>query len=266
MTDTLPTRRALVTGAGKRLGRAMALYLGQRGYDVAVHYASSSAGADETAGEIMAMGRKSVALQADLLSEEAVKGLMPRAAEALGGPVHVLVNNASIFEHETFESTTRESWDRHMESNLRAPFVLTQALAAQIPAPVMDEMNEPVAQGLVVNMIDQRVRKLTPDFASYTIAKMGLWAMTRTAAQALAPRVRVNGIGPGPTLQSTEQTAEQFAKQRARTVLKRGVNTSDIVGALGYFLDAPAITGQLLCVDGGQHLAWQTPDVLGVDV
>ena len=207
-----------------------------------------------------------MAIRADLLSEEAVQGLMPRAVEALGGPVHVLVNNASIFEHETFESTTRESWDRHMESNLRAPFVLTQALAAQIPAPVMDEINEPVAQGLVVNMIDQRVRKLTPDFASYTIAKMGLWAMTRTAAQALAPRVRVNGIGPGPTLQSTEQTAEQFAKQRARTVLKRGANTSDIVGALGYFLDAQAITGQLLCVDGGQHLAWQTPDVLGVDV
>ncbi|MEO1140039.1 MAG: SDR family oxidoreductase [Pseudomonadota bacterium] len=260
------TRRALVTGAGKRLGRAMALYLGKRGYDVAVHYASSSTGAEEVVAEIKNAGGTAIALQADLLKEDAVQALLPQAAEQLGGPVHVLVNNASIFEHETFEGATRDSWDRHMESNLRAPFVLTQALAAQIPDPVMDDMNEPVAQGLVVNMIDQRVRKLTPDFASYTIAKMGLWAMTRTAAQALAPRVRVNGIGPGPTLQSTEQTAEQFAKQRARTVLKRGVNTSDIVGALGYFLDAPAITGQLLCVDGGQHLAWQTPDVLGVDV
>jgi len=256
MSEATSQRRALVTGAGKRPGRAMALYLGQRGYDVAVHYASSRVGAEEVVAGIKAQGQRAVAIEADLLSEDAVQGLLPHATEALGGPVHVLVNNASIFEHETFESATRASWDRHMASNLRAPFVLTQALAAQIPEPVMDERGEPLAQGLVVNMIDQRVRKLTPDFASYTIAKMGLWAMTRTAAQALAPRVRVNGIGPGPTLQSTEQTAEQFAKQRARTILKRGVNTSDIVGALGYFLNAPAITGQLLCVDGGQHLAW----------
>jgi len=257
---------ALVTGAGKRLGRAMALYLGQRGYDVAVHYSASRPEADAVVADIEALGRRAVVIQADLLVEDEVQAILPAVQDAMNGPVTVLVNNASIFEHESYETATRESWDRHIESNLRAPFVLLQAVAAQCPEPRLDEHGEPVAQGLVVNMIDQRVRKLTPDFPSYTIAKTGLWAMTRTAAQALAPRVRVNAIGPGPTLQSVHQSAEQFAAQRARTPLKRGANPSDIVGALGYYLDAPSVTGQLLCIDGGQHLAWQTPDVLGVDV
>ncbi|MBT8474522.1 MAG: SDR family oxidoreductase, partial [Alphaproteobacteria bacterium] len=150
-------------------------------------------------------------------------------------------------------------------SNLRAPFVLTQHLAAHAPDPATDEMGEPVAQALVINMIDQRVRKLTPEFMTYTIAKMGLWALTQTSAQALAPRVRVNAIGPGPTLRGGRQSVDHFAKQRAATILRRGANSSDITAALGYFLDAPGVTGQLVCVDGGQHLAWETPDVLGVE-
>jgi NAD(P)-dependent dehydrogenase (short-subunit alcohol dehydrogenase family) len=183
----------------------------------------------------------------------------------LGGPLTCLINNASIFEYDTVHSATRTSWDRHLESNLRAPFVLTQDFAAQVPPADQDASGEPVASGLVVNMIDQRVRKLTPEFMTYTIAKMGLWAFTQTAAQALAPNIRVNAIGPGPTLQGSRQTEDHFARQRAATVLERGANASDITAALGYFLDAPAVTGQLLCVDGGQHLAWQTPDVLGVE-
>ena len=257
--------RALVTGAGARLGQAMALYLGQRGYDVAVHFAGSETGAAETVAQLQAMGRNAVALQADLLDETATQSLVSRASDALGGPLTCLVNNASIFEYDNIATSTRESWDRHMESNLRAPFVLTQNFAAQVPDPVMDAMDEPVAQGLVVNMLDQRIHKLTPEFMSYTIAKMGLWAMTRTTAQALAPKVRVNGIGPGPTLQGHRQSKQHFDKQRAATVLKRGANPSDITAALGYFLDAPAVTGQMLAVDGGQHLAWETPDVLGVE-
>ncbi|KNG94722.1 SDR family oxidoreductase [Pseudaestuariivita atlantica] len=257
--------RALVTGAGKRLGRAMALHLGSRGYDVAVHYASSSDAADEVAGLLRDMGRKAVTVQADLLDEAQTQALVPAAMEALGGPITCLVNNASIFEYDTIESATRDSWDRHLESNLRAPFVLTQAVAASMPDAVPDDRGEPVAQGLVVNMIDQRVRKLTPEFMTYTIAKMGLWAFTRTAAQALAPHVRVNGIGPGPTLQGGRQSAEHFAKQRAATVLERGADESDITGALDYLLNARAVTGQLICVDGGQHLGWQTPDVIGVE-
>ena len=258
-------KRALVTGAGQRLGRAMAVELARRGYDVALHYATSAAGAEEAATQIRAMGRMAVTLQADLLEEDAVQSLLPRAADALGGPITCLINNASIFEYDTIKSATRQSWDRHFESNLRAPFVLTQALAAQVPAAKMDDQNEPLATGLVVNMVDQRVNKLTPEFMTYTLAKMGLWALTRTAAQGLAPHVRVNAIGPGPTPQGARQTADHFERQRRPTVLGRGANVSDILGALGYFLDAPSVTGQILCIDGGQHLAWQTPDILGVE-
>ncbi len=257
--------RAIVTGAGQRLGRAMALYLARRGHDVAVHYASSREAADAVVAEIRAMGRRAVALHADLLVEAETTGLLPRAAKALGGPLSVLVNNASIFEYDNLATATRQSWDRHMESNLRAPFVLIQALAAQAPQPATDAQGEPVAQALVVNMLDQRVRKLTPEFMSYTIAKMGLWALTQTAAQALAPRVRVNAIGPGPTLKGARQSESHFARQRAATILKRGANPEEITAALGYLLDAGSVTGQLICVDGGQHLGWQTPDVLGLE-
>lgn len=257
--------KALVTGAGARLGQAMALYLGQRGYDVAVHYAGSEAGARDTVAQLQAMGRQGAALQADLLDEDASHALVGRAVNALGGPLTCLINNASIFEHDTISTATRESWDRHIGSNLRAPFVLTQQFAAQAPDPVMDENHEPVAQALVINMLDQRIHKLTPEFMTYTIAKMGLWAMTRTTAQALAPKIRVNGIGPGPTLRGGRQSEEHFGKQRAATILQRGANPADITAALGYFLDAPALTGQMLAVDGGQHLAWETPDVLGVE-
>ncbi len=257
--------RALVTGAAKRIGRAMALELAQNGFDVAVHYASSGEEAAAVVAEIEALGQKAVALQADLLEEQHVQALMPRAVEALGGPVHVLVNNASVFEYDNMQTATRQSWDRHIESNLRAPFVLTQALAAQVPAPLVDADGEPVAQGLVINMLDQRVRKLTPEFSSYTIAKMGLWALTRTAAQGLAPAVRVNGIGPGPTIQGHRQTKDHFTRQRQATVLKRGSDETDVRAALAYLLRAKSVTGQLICVDGGQHLAWETPDVLGLE-
>lgn len=257
--------RCLVTGAGKRLGRSMALYLAQRGFDVAVHYASSKTEANATVAEIQAMGRNAVALCADLLVEEQVQALIPTAVDALGGPLTCLVNNASIFEYDTVHSATRSNWDRHMESNLRAPFVLTQAFADQGLAPVPDAAGEPLPTGLIVNMLDQRVQKLTPEFMTYTLAKMGLWALTQTTAQALAPAIRVNAIGPGPTLQGMRQSDGHFSAQRANTVLGRGANPADITAALGYFLDAPAVTGQLLCVDGGQHLGWQTPDVLGVE-
>lgn len=256
---------ALVTGSSHRLGRAMALYLGQRGFNVAVHYAFSDDGASDVVDQIKGMGRNAVALQADLLIEAQSQALLGQAADALGGPITCLVNNASIFEYDDFTTGTRDSWDRHIESNLRAPFVLTQAMAAQGLQPGRDAAQEPLASALIVNMIDQRVRKLTPEFTSYTIAKMGLWALTQTAAQGLAPVIRVNGIGPGPTLQGGRQTAQDFATQRAATTLQRGANPDDITAALGYFLDAPAVTGQLLCVDGGQHLAWQTADVLDVE-
>ncbi len=257
--------RALVTGAGKRLGRDMALYLARRGYDVAVHYAASRKEAEEVVKEITALGRRACALRADLLIEAQVEKLVPMAVQGLGGPLTVLVNNASIFEYDTIRTASRKSWDRHLESNLRAPFVLTQAFAAQAPAAGQDAAGEPVASGLVINMIDQRVHKLTPEFMTYTLAKMGLWALTRTAAQGLAPQIRVNAIGPGPTLQGARQSDSHAARQRAATVLGRGANPAAITAALGFFLDSPAVTGQMIAVDGGQHLGWQTPDVLGVE-
>jgi NAD(P)-dependent dehydrogenase (short-subunit alcohol dehydrogenase family) len=256
--------KALVTGGAQRLGRAMALHLAGRGLDVAVHYSGSREAAEEVATAIRAMGRQAATLQADLLDESQTAALVDRAVAALGGPLTVLVNNASIFEYDTLQTGTRASWDRALESNLRAPFVLMQGFAAQAPAAAMVD-GEPVAQALVVNMIDQRVWKPTPEFASYTIAKMGLWALTRTAAQGLAPHIRVNAIGPGPTLRGARQSADHFARQRAATVLERGGDAGDICAALSYFLDAKAVTGQMLAVDGGQHLAWKTPDVLGVE-
>ncbi|KFE36072.1 SDR family oxidoreductase [Thioclava atlantica] len=255
-------KRALVTGGAKRLGRAMALYLAGRGVDVAIHYHGSAEAAEATAAEARAKGVRAEIVQADLLDEDATAELVPQAALALGGPLDLLINNASIFEHDTIFNATRESWDRHIGSNLRAPFVLTQHFAAQAPA--ADRSGpEPHAHALVINMVDQRVRKLTPEFMTYTIAKMGLWAFTQTGAQALAPDIRVNAIGPGPTLQGARQTEDHFARQRAATILGRGADPESICAALGYFMDAPAVTGQLLCVDGGQHLGWRTPDVLG---
>jgi NAD(P)-dependent dehydrogenase (short-subunit alcohol dehydrogenase family) len=230
-----------------------------------VHFSTSADAAAVVVAEIRAMGRKAEALQADLLDEAATQGLVPAASAALGGPLTVLVNNASIFEHDTIRSATRSSWDRHIGSNLRAPFLLTQAFAAQAPKPTTDAEGEQLAQGLIVNMIDQRVWKLTPEFMTYTLAKSALWTLTRTAAMALAPDIRVNAIGPGPTLQGSRQSASHFARQRASTVLQRGAGAADVLAALGFFLDSPAVTGQMIAVDGGQHLAWQTPDVLGVE-
>ncbi|HPD91224.1 MAG: SDR family oxidoreductase [Rhodobacter sp.] len=255
--------KALITGAGQRLGRAMALYLAGRGLDVALHYATSAEGADSAAAEARALGVRAVSLPADLLDEDATTALIPAAAKALGGPLTVLVNNASIFEYDTIHSATRSSWDRHIGSNLRAPFLLTQQFAAQCPKGARDAAGEPLARGLIVNMVDQRVLKPTPEFMTYSLAKAALWSLTRTTAQALAPDIRVNAIGPGPTLIGARQSPQHFARQRASTVLERGANLSDITAALGYLLDAPAVTGQLLCVDGGQHLGWRTPDILG---
>lgn len=256
---------ALVTGGAKRLGRAMALALAEDGWDVAISFNTSAAEAEETAETIRRLGRRAAAIEADLLDEAQTEALVPAAAKALGAPLTCLVNNASIFEHDELSTATREGWDRHVGSNLRAPFLLTQRFAAAAPAAGEDEAGEPVASACVVNMLDQRVWKPTPDFMTYTIAKMGLWAFTRTAAQALAPRIRVNGIGPGPTVRGERQSDRHFDAQRAATVLKRGSNPEDIVAGLRFILSSPALTGQMLALDGGQHMGWRTPDVLGVE-
>ncbi|MFH5923969.1 SDR family oxidoreductase [Roseomonas xinghualingensis] len=239
-------RAALVTGAGKRIGRAIALGLAEAGFDVAVHYSSSPAEAEEVVQAIRAMGRKAVALRADLAREAEVESLVPDATARLG-PIGVLVNNASRFERDEWDDASRESWDLHIEPNLRAPFVLTQAMALALPEE---------AEGAVVNMLDQRVLSLTPHFMSYTISKAGLWAMTQTFALALAPRIRVNGIGPGPTIASARQSEEQFRAQCESTPLRHGSSPEEVVRGVLAILSLPAMTGQMIALDGGQHLQW----------
>ena len=256
-------RRAIVTGAAHRLGRAMALDLAESGWDVAIHYNGSAEGAEATAAEARALGAAACTVQADLLDEAAVSTVIARAAEGLGGQLSVLINNASLFENDLIPTMTRESWDRAIESNLRAPVKLTQDFAAQAPDAAIDANGEPVAQAVVLNMIDQRVYKPTPWFLSYGLAKSGLLAFTKAAAQALAPHVRVAGIGPGPTLCASTQSPEHFARQRAACVLERGSDPEDIVNAMRFILSNKAFTGQMLAIDGGQHLGWQTPDILG---
>ncbi len=237
---------ALVTGAAARIGRAIALDLARQGWEVALHCHRNLAGAEAAAAEIAVAGGKAVVLQADLSGEHAAAALVPRAAAALG-PLTCLINNAAVFEDDTVESVTAESWARHLAVNLRAPFVLTQAFAAQLPAG---------ATGNVINMLDQRVWNLTPHFTSYTVSKSALWTLTRTLALGLAPRIRVNGIGPGPTLPSPRQTSEHFAHQRSATPLGRGTTPDEICEAVRFILEAPALTGQMIALDGGQHLDW----------
>jgi len=244
---TIP-RAALVTGAARRVGRAIALALAEAGFDVAVHYGGSAEDAGRTAAAIRALGRRAATLRADLTREDEAAALLPSAAAALGGaPIGVLVNNASVFERDEWHGVTRASWDAHLEPNLRAPFVLTQEFARRLPGS---------AEGCVVNMLDQRVWSLTPHFVSYTVSKAGLWTLTRTLALALAPRIRVNGIGPGPALPSARQTPEQFARQCAGTPLRRGTSPEEIARAVLAVLSLPAMTGQMIALDGGQHLQW----------
>ncbi|WP_373357095.1 SDR family oxidoreductase [Pseudoroseicyclus sp. CXY001] len=252
--------RALVTGAGARIGRAMALALGARGIDVALHCNRSREGAEAAADEIRAMGRTAAVVQADLTDAEAVAGLVPAAAEALGGPLTLLVNNASSFHFDRLESATAASWDENIATNLRAPLFLLQAFGAQAPEPLTDDHGEAIAQALCINMLDQRIAKPAPELMTYTIAKMGLWALTRTAAQALGPKVRVNGIAPGSTLSAESEPEARFRARRKAGVLSRGTDPADIIAALGYLLEAKTVTGQAIIVDGGQHLIWEKLD------
>ncbi|MAN45669.1 MAG: SDR family oxidoreductase [Alphaproteobacteria bacterium] len=242
---------ALVTGAGKRLGRAMAEALGADGWHVIVHYNSSADGAEETAAAIREAGGEAITLQADLTDEAETGDLILRAAEKLGRPVTLLVNSASLFEDDTALTHTREGWDAHMNANLRAPVHLAQSLADALPKG---------ESGLVINMLDQRVWKLTPQFFTYTLSKAALWQATQTLAQALAPQVRVNAIGPGPTLRSKHQSEEEFAAERRATLMGEGSSPEEIVSAMRYLISARSVTGQMIASDGGQHLMWQTPD------
>lgn len=236
----------LITGAGRRIGRVIALAMANDGWRIGVHYRRSRQDAEDLVAAIKAEGGQAAALPADLGNLDEVRALIPLCSESLGVPC-CLINNASQFQPDTLATTTPQSWHLHLDTNLKAPVFLAQALALALPADV---------DGNVINIIDQRVWKPSPDFFSYTVSKAGLWAATRTLAQALAPRIRVNAIGPGPVLKSVHQTDSEFAEEVAGTLLRRGPTADQIAAAVRFILAAPAMTGQMIALDAGQHLSW----------
>jgi NAD(P)-dependent dehydrogenase (short-subunit alcohol dehydrogenase family) len=245
MPDTYKNT-VLITGAAKRIGKAIALGMAADGWRVVLHYGTSKKEAEALAQSINDRGGEAVTVQADLNDEMQASDLIPRAVE-MTGPISCLINNASLFDEDSAETTTLESWNAHMQVNLRSPFVLTQSFMEQLPDGL---------EGNVVNVVDQRVWNLTPHFLTYTLSKAGLWTLTQTLAMALAPNVRVNAIGPGPALPSARQTEEAFIKQWSSLPLRRNVTLEEIVDAVRFILDAPSMTGQMIALDGGQHMGW----------
>lgn len=243
-------KNALITGAAKRLGSAIAMDLARHGWNIAVHFNRSESDAGATAERVRAEGRQATLVRADLANEDETGALVARAAEALG-PITALVNGASIFEPDDWQTASCDSWHRHMGVNLRAPFILSQAFAHDLPVG---------RKGAIVNIIDQRVLKPTPQFLSYGVSKAALYWLNTTLAQALAPRIRVNAVAPGPTLINARQSEAHFRRQREATILGTGAEPQDICDAVRYLLTADAVTGEMIAVDGGQHLIWQTPD------
>ena len=257
--DETNHKAVLITGAGKRIGRALAEALAADGLAIAAHYAGSQSEAEALVADIADKGGKAVALQADLCDAAAVQGLVADAAAALG-PLTALINNASTFERDTAHTLTVESWDTHINANLRAPALLMRDFANQ---PELKDGT--ITDASIINITDQRVDRLTPDFTSYTVSKTGLATLTETFAQALAPQhIRVNAIAPGPTLPNPRQAQAEFDKQARLVPLGHGATPDDIIAAARYILSARAMTGQTIMQDGGQHLAWQTPDVVEV--
>ncbi|AMS30970.1 SDR family oxidoreductase [Aquidulcibacter sp.] len=249
-------KTVLVTGAGQRLGLAIAQKLAKAGHTVILHASNSIAQAEAAAESLRAEGAKAYAVQADLLVEADVASLITRASSLAGAPITGLVNNASIFEGDEASDFTRASWDRHFDVHVRVPCELARNLAAALPAG---------QSGSIVNLIDQRIFKLTPQFFTYTLSKAALATATHTLAQALAPHVRVNGVAPGPTARNIRQSEEDFQKQVDATLLGTGSPVDDVVEAVCFLLNAEAVTGQIMAVDGGQSLIWRTADVDGIN-
>jgi NAD(P)-dependent dehydrogenase (short-subunit alcohol dehydrogenase family) len=242
-------RTALITGAGRRIGAAIALALARAGYDVVLHAHNSREDAERLAAAINGAGGRARVVLADLVDHAAVRGIIPGSAAF--GPLTLLVNNAGEFEPDDIETLSPARFQRAIAVNLAAPLFLSQAFAAQVPGGL---------DASIVNILDQRVLKPTPRFFSYTLSKAALHTATITLAQALAPRVRVNAVAPGPTLPSARQTDIQFAAQAESLPLQRGPQPDDIAAAVIYLAQARNVTGVTLPVDGGQHLSWRTPD------
>ena len=246
LTTDVTHKTVLITGAARRIGRTIAESLSGAGWRMAVHYSGSADEAKTLVDQIKARGGQAEAFAGDL-ADPATPARLVTAASAALGPLGCLINNASIFERDDLATATLQSWDRHAAVNLRAPFFLTQSFAAQVGEG---------ERGAIVNIVDERVWHLTPHFASYTISKAGLWTLTQTSAMGLAPRIRVNAIGPGPTLPSTRQSPAQFAAHAREMPLGRGTTPEEIAAGVQFILAAPAMTGQMIALDGGQHLGW----------
>ncbi|WP_187970391.1 SDR family oxidoreductase [Aquibium microcysteis] len=245
---------ALVTGGARRIGAAIAADLAQAGFAVALHCNRSTGDAEEVAGRIARAGGTARVYQAELASHEGVARLAADVHETLG-PVRLLVNNASVFEPDSAAAPDWDLWEKHFALHLKAPVQLAGEMVRRLPA---DET------GLIVNVVDQRVWKLTPQFFSYTLSKSALWTATQTMAQAFAPQVRVNAIGPGPTLPNERQQPGDLAAQEEALLLRKGPLLTEFGSTIRYLWETPSITGQMIALDGGQHLAWQTPDVTGM--
>jgi NAD(P)-dependent dehydrogenase (short-subunit alcohol dehydrogenase family) len=243
---------ALVTGGAKRIGRAIVLKLAEAGYQVAIHCNQSRDEADALAAEIIAAGGRAAVVVADLVDPAAVAGLVAQASNALG-PVTLLVNNASTFFVDDVRAIDVPTWNRQFSVNLRAPSVLAGALANALPDG---------CDGVVINIIDQRVWKLTPEYYSYTLSKSALLAATKTMAQALSPRIRVNAVGPGPTLANPHDGEALMAREAAGTLLGTTVAPESVADAVLWLARARHVTGQMIAVDSGQHLGWRTPDIV----
>ena len=244
------TRAALVTGAARRIGRAIALALSEAGYAIAIHAHRAIAEADALRADIARAGGRAEIVRADLADHAAVMALVPSAVAAVG-PLTLLINNAAMFEPDEIGKLDRALWDRQFAVDLRAPVFLAESFAAQAPRG---------ADASIVNVLDQRVLKPTPQFVSYGLAKSALHTATRTLAQALAPGVRVNAVAPGPTFASSRQQPADFGAQAAALPLGRGPSAEEIAAAVVYLAGARSVTGQTIAVDGGQHIAWRTPD------
>jgi len=240
------SRTILITGAGARVGRFLAKGLAADGWAVAIHYNRSEAGAEALKNEILEQGGRAVIVQGNLFVPQDLSSLLSRAVQALGEPLTALINNASTFEDDRVEDFTRASYDYHMDINLRAPVMLAQHLASQLPNG---------ESGCIINMIDQRVLNPDPTFFTYAMSKSGLHWATKTLAQSLAPHIRVNAIGPGPTLKNHTQTDDDFAGEAAATLLGSGSPPYSLLDAARYLLMAKSVTGQMIAVDGGQHLS-----------
>ena len=247
-----PARVALVTGGAQRIGREIALELAQHGWCVAVHYKSSGAAAAQTVAALRAVGARAEAFAADLADEAQCNALLPAVQRAFGR-VDAVVNNASLFENDAVASFSFETMEQHWRANTAAPIVLARALHAGLADG---------GRGVVVNLLDQKLWNLNPDYLSYTLSKAALQCATTLLAQALAPRVRVCGVAPGVTMVSGDMSAAEFSASHRMTPLEQSSTPQDIAQAVRFLLDAPAVTGTTLLVDGGQHLQAQSRDVM----